>query len=105
MGGGGLLALLLDGDAGVEASPWNLGDVGTRGDVGTGGAGAAIGGKGGGARVTGDSSVRGLSRGCSGPGPDNSSSDSEPSDLGALVPGTGGGGGRAAHDQHWFVAA
>lgn len=93
-GGGILLALLLDGDAGVELSSRNLGDVGIRGDVGTGGAGAAIGGKGGGARVAGDSSPRGVSMGWIAPGPDSSSSDSEPSDLGALAVGAGGGGGR-----------
>ena len=91
-GGGGRLALLLDGDTGVESSPWNLGDVGNRGDVGTGGAGAETGGRGGGARVTGGSSLRGVSRG---PGPDNSSSVSEPSDFAALATGAGGGGGRA----------
>lgn len=62
-GGGGLLALLLNGEVGVDVSLWNLGDVGTRGEVGTGGAGAAKGGNGGGARVAGGSSPRGVSKG------------------------------------------
>lgn len=92
-GGGGRLALLLDGDVGIESSPWNLGDVGIRGDVGTGGAGAETGGSGGGARVTGGSSFRGVSKA---PGPDSSSSLSEPSDLATFATGAGGGGGRAA---------
>lgn len=91
-GGGGRLALLLDGDTGVESSLRNLGDVGNRGDVGTGGAGAETGGSGGGARVTGGSSFRGVSKA---PGPDSSSSVSEPSDLAAFAIGAGGGGGRA----------
>lgn len=90
-GGGGRLALLLDGDTGVESSSRYLGDVGNRGDVGTGGAGAETGGSGGGARVTGGSSPRGVSRA---PGPDSSSSDSEPSDLATFA--TGAGAGRAA---------
>jgi hypothetical protein len=92
-GGGGRLALLLVGDVGIESSPWNLGEVGIRGDVGTGGAGADTGGSGGGARVAGSSSFRGVSKA---PGPDSSSSVSEPSDLATLATGAGGGGGRAA---------
>lgn len=102
-GGGGLLALLLGGDAGVALSSRNLGDVGIRGEVGTGGAGAATGGKGGGARVAGGCSPRDVSMGWNAPGPESSSSDSEPSDLDAMAAGAGGGGARATHHQHWFI--
>lgn len=97
-GGGSLLARLLIGDVGAASSSTYLGDVGSLEDVVTGGAGAVTGGRGGGARVAGGSSPRGVSAGSL--APESSSSDSEPSVAAVGV----AGGGRATIRQHCLVA-
>lgn len=98
-GGGRRLALLpADVEAG-DVGDFSLpkydreGEVGERGDVGT-----AIGG-GGGARVAGGASPLGVSIDSRGPGPDISSSDSDPS-LGPfkIAADAGTGGARAVKD-------